>query len=332
LNYSLSIVKNIIAKNPAMFFDNSNRGYEVKVLPEAQLTSFFDYLGSKDYQWNISVKKEDTDSIIPLAVNLDNEAIAFTVKQFPHRIYFLPYIVTAHAEFCNAVYDAIVHLNSKLENIPEWVSAYTLPTLNDKNKTIEEINNSIIKLEGQKEKVTKEKNYLEQIRNVLFCGSGVVLQNTVKEVLKCIGIDAKDGKNNREDITFVWEKKHFVSEVKGLSKSAGEKDVSQLVSKKIQYEEENLIQAKGILIVNAWKDKPLEQRNTSNVQIFPEQMMKLTQLRKVALLTTQQLFVAYCQKLENRFDINSFVAQIDSTIGKFEGLDNIQDYKITDNL
>lgn len=169
---------------------------------------------------------------------------------------------------------------------------------------------------------------MEHIKNVLFCGSGLLLQNTVKEALISLGIDAKDGKSNREDITFIFENKHFVIEVKGLSKSVGEKDVSQLVSKKVQYEEEHLVEAKGILIANAWKDMPIEERNTIETIIFPDQMKKLTELRKVALLTTQQLFVAYCKNLEVNFDVNKFISNIENTVWIFKDLNEIDNYKL----
>lgn len=327
-HYIEGVLNDIIKIQAYELFNNLNVGYEYKLTLEMQNTSFFDYLNKERNYWSIAVKNENLDKIIPLALNFDNEAISFTTIQYPYRIYFLPYIENKASEFWTSIYNELRNIRLFLNEVPEWTKNYILPTLTEKNNNIDELQININKLESEKETIINEKKYLEHIKNVLFCGSGLLLQNTVKEALISLGIDAKDGKSNREDITFIFENKHFVIEVKGLSKSVGEKDVSQLVSKKVQYEEEHLVEAKGILIANAWKDMPIEERNTIETIIFPDQMKKLTELRKVALLTTQQLFVAYCKNLEVNFDVNKFISNIENTVWIFKDLNEIDNYKL----
>lgn len=132
----------------------------------------------------------------------------------------------------------------------------------------------------------------------------------MKDVLIELGLDAQDGKDVREDIILVHNGSHFVFEVKGLTKSAGEKDINQLQAKKMQYEQENKVKAKGVLIVNAWRELPLEDRNTPDHPIFPNQMMVMTNIWEFCLMTTQQLFVLYCMKLEKVFKLNEFLLKL----------------------
>ena len=45
-------------------------------------------------------------------------------------------------------------------------------------------------------------------------------------------------------------------------------------------------------------------------------------------MTTQQLFVAYCDNLEGKFDLEEFIQKIESTNGILEGYDDIEKYKV----
>lgn len=157
------------------------------------------------------------------------------------------------------------------------------------------------------------------------------MKDVCKDVLNEVGIKAKDGKKAREDLVFIRNNEHFLIEVKGCEKSANKSHVKQVESHKKEYTDENEIVVKGILLINAWRRLPLEERNTADRPIFPNEIMKLVNLYKICLMTTQQLFVIYCKQLEGNFDLNTFIEKLKNSNGRFEGFNNINSYKKINN-
>lgn len=249
------------------------------------------------------------------------------LKGFENRTFFLPWLPHADDIFWDGIIEIVYGLWNSAEPVDGWVQSYFVPTLKDKLAEIENCQKKIDRVESEKKTLVEYKEKLENIRDTLLFRDGIILQRTVREVLGFLGIDAKDGPHGREDITFVHGQHHFVIEVKGSTKSANEGNITQLNGKKVLYEEEIKTKSKGILIANAWRTLSLEQRGTPDHPIFPDQMMALTRTWDFALVTTQQVFVAYCKKLENQFDLEEFVQQLHSTIGVFQGFDDIQKYK-----
>lgn len=289
---------------------------------------FNKYLDSEKKQWRIALNKKLSPDVNILAQNVNVEPVAFTLKKYGGRVILLPYLPSNEEIFWDTVEEISFTVGNISEPVEEWVSKYTVPTLDVKIRKIKQIQERIDKYEVEKKEYENEKKHLENIRNTLLYRDGKILQDTVKEVLIELGIEAEDGPDGREDITFIYGDKHFVIEVKGLTKSAGEKHMSQLNSKKVQYEEDNKVKAKGVLLVNAWRKVPLEKRGTNDKPIFPDQMMELANIWEIALMTTQQLFVMYCKNLEGNFDVDSFIENVYKTIGVYNEYAVYTEYKI----
>jgi hypothetical protein len=81
-----------------------------------------------------------------------------------------------------------------------------------------------------------------------------------------------------------------VVEFKGKAKSAAESDSAQLEKWVTEYHLENGVHPKGILVVNAWRDKPLPDRSQA---AFPNQMLGYAEARGHCLVTGMQLLGAW---------------------------------------
>lgn len=310
------------------FIFNENEKGETFDLTEAGEKSIFkDYLKNSRRRFNISIKSGYETIIESLADNVEKNSVAFRLKSYPN-CYFLPYVSGNENEFCELVLQLIYKDLKYGEIVDDWVKEYSFPELENVDKNISEIQIEIDLMEVKKEKQILEKENYERIRNTLLYRGDDILTNVCKEVLNELSIDAIDGKIGREDLIFVYNKKHYMLEVKGLTKSASKKNISQLNSHAIQYTYDNEVEVKKILLINAWRELPLEERNTKDKPIFPNEIMNLVNLSNITLITTQQLFVMYCDNLEGKFDLKEFMKEIDSTKGILEGYDHIEEYKI----
>ena len=99
-----------------------------------------------------------------------------------------------------------------------------------------------------------------------------------------------------------------------------------------EYKNENEVEPKGILLINPWRKLPIEERNTNDKPNFPNEIMTLVNISNITLITTQQLFVAYCDNLEGKFNLDEFIQKIDSTNGVLEGYEDIERFKTINSI
>lgn len=138
--------------------------------------------------------------------------------------------------------------------------------------------------------IEKEEHLLATLRErkLLFAGSGIALENLVKEAFKRLGFSLEPSDPTRSDCILKRKRRYAVVEVKGKDKSAAERDAAQLEKWVSGYYADTGRRAKGILVVNAWRSKPLEQRDEK--ESFPPQMLKFAaEERGQCLLTGLQL-------------------------------------------
>lgn len=127
-----------------------------------------------------------------------------------------------------------------------------------------------------------------EIADQLYLGTGRTLELQVKEVLELLGGVVTEPEAGRDDWRVEFPEGAAVVEVKGVSKSAAEKHAAQLEKWIANHYEETGVQPKGLLIVNTWRDTPLDERTESD---FPDQMLKYSTSREHCLITGLQLFL-----------------------------------------
>jgi hypothetical protein len=104
-------------------------------------------------------------------------------------------------------------------------------------------------------------------------------------------------------------------EIKGLSKSAREKDAAQLEKWVSEYTVAHDRVPKGILLVNAWRERPIDRRDQP---AFPAQMVPYATNRNHCLCTTSQLLSALTLST-TRSKRDAFLRTLFITNGVLEG-------------
>jgi hypothetical protein len=125
----------------------------------------------------------------------------------------------------------------------------------------------------------------------LFSGDGKDLEYAVENVFREIGFEVVEQKEkNRDDFIIRFENRTAVVEVKGVTKSASEKQAAQLEKWAMTFKESNDGEVKGILIVNTFKLTELEKRIEED---FPAQMLRFSKARGHCLITGVKLLGLY---------------------------------------
>lgn len=196
---------------------------------------------------------------------------------------------------------------SDKEELPEYASEYYLPSERETINSIELANDKINKF---KESIEKDKLKLEAIqqKKVLFTGTGKSLEKNVVDMLKTIGFNIIKYNEDSvdEDIVFEYKDKLFISEVKGVGGSSTEKHTAQTVKWKTEYFIENDKMPKGVLIVNAFNNRKLEERQ----EYFPNQMLKYAEYQEICLITTIQIYNIMCFLEQNPLETDSIIQEI----------------------
>jgi hypothetical protein len=326
------LIGNLIQRfggTPDSFINTIAAGSKYELTVSAKKNIMYDYIKNSNQKWMISFYNV-YDYVIPLAFNTENNIVAFSLSKnnVMTANAFLPINPNGNEIFWKSISDYLLNKNSNFKEIEDWVSNISFPKLDNLNNLIKEKQDGIRKLELEKSNLELEKVKYERIRNVLMYYDGDLLCDVCMEVMKEMGIDVLYGKHLREDLVFVYGNEHFVIEVKGAEKSATKTHIRQLNSHTTEYANENEVLAKGILIINAWRKLPIEERNTADKPIFPNEIMNLVNISKISLITSQQLFVAYCKNLEGNFRLEEFMGKISHSNGQLEGYDNYDEYRM----
>lgn len=179
---------------------------------------------------------------------------------------------------------------------PGWVSSIEIPgEVPLKNEiAVEKQNLEAVesKIKGLEDSLTE----LEKYKGLLY-ETGLPLQELVKSTLQKLGAEIKPSIVTDEFIIGIGGKEALI-EVKGLTRSISKDDIGQLfmdMGEHLKATGENI---KGILIGNAWRLLPLEQRDTHDKPIFPHNIVKIAWNQDIGLISTTELLKAFCKTLE----------------------------------
>lgn len=216
-------------------------------------------------------------------------------------------------------YNDLVKLNEIFTDgkfdLPLYSQKYMLP---NEEIMISDIEKSKAKLNKLIKEIESKENVLLKLQKekVLFTGSGTVLEMNSVQQFKDIGfsIEKYDPNSVDEDIVIKYKENIAVVEVKGISGSATEKHTSQIVKWKSEYHIENDILPKGILLVNAFNERNLEERQ----EYFPTQMLKYATHQEICLMTTIQLYNIKQYLKENSKEKEKIINEIFNTNGLYK--------------
>lgn len=146
------------------------------------------------------------------------------------------------------------------------------------------------RIETARAKLAKLQSQAEELeaQNQLFLGTGRTLELEVKKVLELLGGIVTDPEPNRDDWKVSFPEGDVVVEVKGVTKSAAEKQAAQLEKWVATALEETGKQPKGLLVVNTWREIMLTDRTKDD---FPSQMLPYCESRGHCLVTGLQVML-----------------------------------------
>lgn len=197
--------------------------------------------------------------------------------------------------------------------LPIWSVDYLMPKEDIEVSNLKKYESELKKITN---KISKQKKIIAELEEykILFTGTGRALEIQIGKVLSELGFEVTEGLPGRDDLILKYKDKVAVVEVKGVSKSAAEKHAAQLEKWVSEYISKNGIAPKGILIVNAFKDIPLDDRNEES---FPQQMIRYSKNRNHCLITGIQLLGLYLDCKTNPEKRDKVVEKIFSTDGLF---------------
>jgi hypothetical protein len=196
---------------------------------------------------------------------------------------------------------------------PQEIAEIFMPGESKLNQSTKERNNKIDGLKNEISEIEKTKSELTKFKALLY-ETDTFLEDICKLTLNKLGCRIDD---SYEDFLVIKDNKEAIIEVKGREKVIERKDGGQLSQNKRQYimtQGKELKEVKAILLGNPWRLVfPIEERNKND--LFAPQLINDAKNDEMALVTTPDLFKAYCAFLEGKVSSDDIVNQLFSGIG-----------------
>lgn len=218
--------------------------------------------------------------------------------------------------------EAINFILEKLFNVyqktppPEWTQPIEVPGLGNIQKNIESNLQRIRQISEETDKLKEKKAELINYRGLLY-ETGSALEEIIRKVFTKLGYKPKPP-IFREEYIVEYDDKVGIIECKGNKKSIKRDDFRQLLDYITQYDLEGKFESKGILIGNAWRLKPLKERNKSETPIFPkgkDGIIDIAAKQNIALVSTIDIFNVFCKFLEGKIRGKDIMEKIFSAKG-----------------
>ncbi|MFD7897412.1 hypothetical protein [Streptomyces sp. NPDC059743] len=204
------------------------------------------------------------------------------------------------------------------QSIPPWLERCEFPEDVENAEHVKRIKEDILALKQRLEELEVESDNSRQWKQLIYA-QGVPLERQAMQAFEAIGFESQQGPEGRADILLRKNGVRAVVEVKGVSKSAAEKNAAQLekwVSEEIVDGESKV---KGILLVNAWREIAPDVRSEP---AFPSQMVDFSVRREHCLMTGGQLLAMVRACMANPSRADSIASEILQTVGVLEGWDD----------
>ena len=211
---------------------------------------------------------------------------------------------------------AIQNIENKLSEmledlLPEWTNNINILNETELKIEISKTENEISTLQQKLENQTRSLHYVQEYKYLLTT-SGKALEKIVNRVLKEIGFEVFKTEENRSDLIAKYNDIDIVAEIKGLTKSAAEKNSAQLEKWATEFFENTGKEPKSILIINGYCDLPLSERKDA---IFPNQMLKYAMKKEQCLISTYQLLKLFIEIKEHPEKSDILIHELLNTVG-----------------
>lgn len=204
------------------------------------------------------------------------------------------------------------------EPLPTWVDRVVLPR---EQRAKEKADQAVRRADSARAKAEEARGEVARVRakKALIALDGSGLEEAVASAFEELGATTRAGAPGRADRVLEWKGKKAVLEIKGSVKSSSERNAAQLEKWVAEHtasaDEDGEGPPKGILVVNAWREVPLPERDQTT---FPDQMLAYSEARGHCLLESAQLLTALVTAT-NQAKRTAFLDAIFSTTGVLEG-------------
>ncbi|MFE9380352.1 hypothetical protein [Streptomyces sp. NPDC006855] len=209
----------------------------------------------------------------------------------------------------------------KEEALPSWAEEYKFTEEITLESELSQLEEQLQKIQEGIDSAKSRKATLDQWK-LLFTGTGTALEEQAKEAFKILGFEVEDGPTGRSDIRLKRNGETAVVEVKGVGKSAAEKNAAQLEKWLSEERLDGTESPKGILLVNAWKSLPLTQRTEDS---FPNQMIAFCTAREHCLITGLQLLAMVRRCLTDPSRKDEIAESLMRTVGMMPNWSELSD-------
>lgn len=213
--------------------------------------------------------------------------------------------------------DSLIKLADELKKgtgdiqLPAWTENYLLPGELEQRTNL---NNLQGVLDHIRREIAQQQENLDKLRKykLLIGGTGKAFDVEVRQVLEELGFTVKDGVLSRDDILLTYENRFAVVQARSIARSATITHAAQLEKCVSEYFTPHEIEAKGILVINAFKELSLDDRKEP---AFPGSMVSYSEKRNHCLLTSTQLLNLYLRVRENPDRRKAIIEKLFATNG-----------------
>ena len=194
---------------------------------------------------------------------------------------------------------------------PEWVSEIAVPGKQELDHSLAEKRQLIRATEADIDTLEVSRSKIMGYTKLLY-ETGAQLEQIVKAVFEKLGATVENKKYEDEDLILTWSGEEYIVEVKGIEGELGLRQVRQLLNWTMGAEEQTKKRHKGILVANYKRLSPPKSRRPAS---FPENTVENAERFGAALVSTVDLFDAFCDHLSGKRSASEILDRLVSGTG-----------------
>lgn len=313
--YDVRNPTNVTIESASSFLPNTEftldreSGKQINILNQTPFSDFFNKYKNNFHYTSYFSKYNGKPTI---EIPFSKKVIAyynddcFILPQFVNELEF------NESEFLSElIYLVSNYKNKNKAQLPQWCSTIQLPGEDLVQKEISEIESQISQLNDQL--IQSQFKYSAFLAHKsILSSTGQALEDQIRDLFIELGIEIIEPDEKRDDLIIKYNDQFAVIEIKGISGSAAEKHAAQLEKWVSDFVMQKEIRPKGILIVNAFKDYPIQEWP---LEVFPHQMLKHSVQREHCLISTAQFLAFYYATKANPQKRDELIQSLFDTVG-----------------
>jgi hypothetical protein len=183
---------------------------------------------------------------------------------------------------------------------PSWVSEITMPGDEELESALQSAKERLEQAQADLDTLALQRAERDSFKAILYEDGGP-LQEACRKTFEAMGIGTRPSPVS-DEFMIEHQGQRALVEVSGSRKPVALRDVSQLFKDMGNYLVETNEPIKGAFIGNPLRTLPPSERGTKDEPPFPPNVATFGQQHGIALLSTVELFKAYCVYLDGQLD------------------------------